>query len=364
MGFETFALISLVYVAIGVRVVWQIAQQWGSVWDRTITAQDRLLIGQASFFLLVPISVALHELGHAVAVWSFGGSVTDFGFYGFAGYVSYNEAFDATQVTVVAAAGTLVNLALCGLALGFAMLKRPPFRAAINELLVQFTVISVLNALVIYPLLDFSSGLNGDFRQMYTFDAPVASGAMLALHAGSLLFGLWAWRSPAFRSRVARRTGRPMPGAGQGGAPGQLVERRPVNLTFARPTNPFPAGSALAVAADRLRAAGERVAAGWPAAMQVAVAPVTTRAGAPPSGLALLLRWSGGDGVGRQLMAQSPDAATVRLIGQSEHGRAVTGRARTSYLGEPAPIDDEDGLTMRLRLAAEDIERWSAAIAG
>ena len=38
---------------------------------------------------MVPISVALHELGHAVAIWSMGGEVVDFGYYGFAGYVSY-----------------------------------------------------------------------------------------------------------------------------------------------------------------------------------------------------------------------------------------------------------------------------------
>ena len=67
-----FSIISLLYVALGVRVVWMIAQNWRSVWDRNFTPHDRVLVNQASFFFLIPLSVVLHDFGHAVAVWGFG----------------------------------------------------------------------------------------------------------------------------------------------------------------------------------------------------------------------------------------------------------------------------------------------------
>src|SRR5215216_677119 len=155
MPFGTFALISLFYAVIGVRVVRDLWVRRRETFDLRFTESDRYLVDQSSFFVLVPISVALHELGHAVAIWSFGGKVIDFSYYVFAGSVSYNEPFSDAQHIIVAAAGTIVNILLCALALLVVFFRRPPFRAAINELLFQFVVISGINALVFYPLLDF-----------------------------------------------------------------------------------------------------------------------------------------------------------------------------------------------------------------
>ena len=68
MDFGPFALLSLMYVVIGVRVIAQLVQRGKKVWDHTFTPEDRALVNQAAFFILIPISVALHELGHAIAV--------------------------------------------------------------------------------------------------------------------------------------------------------------------------------------------------------------------------------------------------------------------------------------------------------
>jgi len=360
--FGTFAIISLIYCVIGVRVLYQVVKAWPSLWDRTFTANDRLLIGQASFFLLVPISVALHELGHAVSVWSFGGTVTGFGFYVFAGYVSYNAAFDASQQIVVAAAGTAVNIVLCGAAVAAALLRRPPFRAPINELLIQFALISGVNALIVYPLLDFSSGLNGDFRQMYSFDDPVASTVVLIVQVAAIAFGIWAFRSTAFRGRVDRATGRP-PRAGGGNR--ATVQRRPVDLQFAQPPSPFPEQSLLGRTAARFKDAGDRLTAGWPVPLQTGVIPLTTRAGAPPAGVALLLRWqSPNDQVRRQLMVQSLDGTGLRVIGQAGEQAPGASSARTSYLIDQPALDPDDDLVMKLRLAMEEVESWRAVASG
>jgi len=360
--FGTFAIISLIYCVIGVRVLYQVVRAWPSLWDRTFTASDRALIGQASFFLLVPISVALHELGHAVAVWSLGGSVTGFGFYVFAGYVSYDAAFTATQQIVVAAAGTAVNIVLCGAAVAVALLRRPPFRPPINELLIQFALISGVNALIVYPLLDFSSGLNGDFRQMYSFDDPAASTVVLIVHAAAIAFGVWAFRSPTFRGRVNRATARPPKAASDNRT---TTQRQPVNLQFAQPPSPFPEQSLLGRTAARFREASERLTAGWPVPLQSGVIPLTTRSGAPPSGVALLLRWqSPNDQSRRQLMVQSLDGTGLRVIGQAGEQAPGASSARTSYLIDQPALDPDDDLVMKLRLAMEEVESWRPVASG
>ena len=208
MSFGPFALISLFYVVLGVRVIYQLARNFRQTFDRNFTHEDRMLVDQAAFFVLLPISVALHELGHAIVVRLYGGEVLDWGFYGFAGYVAFDPRdFTDAQQIVIAAAGTAVNLLLAGIAVALVFLKRPPFRAAINQLLIQFTWISLLNALVVYPLLDIVSGLNGDWTQMYGGGVPALSFVILIIHVTVLAALFWAWKSPAMQARLARLTG-------------------------------------------------------------------------------------------------------------------------------------------------------------
>ncbi len=202
-----FSIISLLYVVLGVRVVWQIATNWRSVRDKNFTPQDRLLVNQASFFFLIPISVVLHELGHAVAVWGFGSEVVDWGFYGFAGYVSYLPyGLTAVQQTIIAAAGTIVNLILCLLALAVVLGWRPPLRAALNELLIGFIFISGANAFIVYPLLDIVSGMNGDWRQMYDSGVPWLTGLIIVVQVAVLAGGYWLFTDAGMKARFARLT--------------------------------------------------------------------------------------------------------------------------------------------------------------
>ena len=359
MTFGTIAILSLLYCLIGARVLYQVVRSWRSLWDATFTPGDRLLVTQAAFFLLVPIAVALHELGHAVAIWSFGGRVTDFGYYLYAGYVGYREPFTATQQTLVAAAGSAVNLLLCAAALLGALAKRPPFRAPVNELLVQFALISGVNAFVVYPLLDFSTGLQGgDFHQMYRFDAPVASTIILIVHLAVLGFGVWAIRSTSFRARVnaaTERTAQP--------ATRQIV-RRPVGLRFARPDSPFPADSAIGKAGTVLHDAGARVADGWQVPVQWTVVPAGERPGQTPTGVALILRWvSQTDHRPRQILAQSSAGRDLRVIGQSGETTPGGGTDRangthSAFLGTDGDLPSVDGLVVQLRLAMETVEHW------
>lgn len=205
-----FSIISLMYVALGVRVVWMIIQNWKSVWDRNFTQQDRALVNQASFFFLIPISVLLHELGHAVAVWGFGKEVVDWGFYGFAGYVAYIPfGLSEIQQTIISAAGSLVNLVLCLVALAIVLLKKPPMRAAFNELLIGFVFISGANAFIVYPLLDVLSGMNGDWRQMYNSGVPWLTTVIVITQIAILVGGYWLFTNSTMKAKFARLTAVP-----------------------------------------------------------------------------------------------------------------------------------------------------------
>jgi hypothetical protein len=333
MGLGPFTLISLLYVLIGVRVVYQLARNFRQTFDRHFTHEDRMLVGQAAFFVLLPIAVALHELGHAAAIWLFGGQVVDWGFYGFAGYVAYDpREFTEAQQIVVAAAGTAVNLLLAGIALALVFLKRPPMRAAINELLIQFVWISLLNALVVYPVLDLLSGLNGDWTQMYSGTVPLLNRAIFVIHIAILALLFWGWKSPAVQARVAKLTGG-SPGPRRGAA-----SRR----------GAAGAESGATATENALRDAAARVASGWPTPVEAA-----TQQGR--NGTALLLSWNDG-AFRRSVLAVAPDSGGIEYSGMLQ---ANGGAPEQRPLGRDPGAIDADRLTMMLRLAMETVGGWT-----
>lgn len=334
MPLGPFGLISLFYAVLAVRCLWQLARSWSATWDRRFTPDDRLLVDQAAFFVLVPISVALHELGHAVAVWRLGGDVLGWGYFGFAGYVEFDPGqFDAAQRIFIASAGTLVNLLLGALALAVVFLKRPPLRAAFNELLIQFTVISLLNALVLYPLLDFASGLNGDWRQMYFGGVPSLSLLILVIHVSVLGALWWAWNDPRVRARIAALT--------DGGG---------VHAPWSRPSAPTPARATLTPAERALAEAGDRVASGWPG-------PVRSGVQQTPDGPLLVLSW--GSAGGRRAVLARASGDRVELDGAVVVGGRAQRRPVAVLPGSPSA----DELTLRLRLAMEAVDGWPLATA-
>jgi hypothetical protein len=332
MGLGPFALISLFYVLVGVRVVYQLARNFRQTFDRNFTHEDRMLVGQAAFFVLLPIAVALHELGHAVAIWLYGGEVLGWGFYGFAGFVAYDPRdFTEAQQIIIAAAGTLVNLLLAGIALALVFLKRPPMRAAVNVLLIQFVWISLLNALIVYPVLDLLSGLNGDWTQMYSRTVPFLSGAIFVIHVAVLALLFWGWKNPAMQARIAKLTG---------GAP--APRRTPTSRRSG--SGDVPGASATE---QVLRDAATRVASGWSAPVEAAIQQGR-------NGTALLLSWSDGS-LRRSVLAVAPESGGIEYSGVLQ-ANGVSPEQRP--LGRDPGALDADRLTMMLRLAMETVAGW------
>lgn len=330
MGFGPFVVLSIFYALIGLRVVGQLARHWRATFDRHFTAADRSLVDQTAFFVLVPISVALHEFGHAVAIWLLGGRVESWGYYLFAGFVGYDAGdFSPRARIVVAAAGTLVNLLLAAVALGVVFGTRPPMRAAFNELLLQFTLLSLINAFILYPALDLFSGLNGDWTQMYRGGEPLFGVAIGIIHAAVLGGVFWVWRSEPLRQRMATLTDAP---------PG--LQRLPLGQRRATPETPRNGRDATAALQD---AAG-RVADGW-------LVPVEGAIQKRADGMLLLLSWRAGD-LPRSVIAWAPRTGGVTVTGITGDPAQSAPRA---FGHEAGPID-VDRLTLRLRLAMEAID--------
>jgi hypothetical protein len=337
MPFGPFAIISLIYVVIGVRVLYRLAGSWNTVWDRNFTQQDRSIVDEAAFFVLVPISVALHEFGHAVAIWSMGGEVVDFGYFGFAGFVSYYpEQFSEVQRTIIAAAGSLVNLILCLAALAVVFLRRPPMRASTNELLLQFTFLSGINAFVVYPLLDLASGMNGDWRQMYDSGVPWLTGVIVVVQVGVLYGGYWLATDPAMKARMASLTDVPpgfVRGIFGGIQPGKID---PASLSPVERT---------------LQESADRVSSGW-------AEPVKTHIQRFSGGTALVLEWNGGNSTKRAVAARSFESGRTDIVSLGLASAGAT-PPPPKLLHQWTSLPTSDQLTLGLRIAMESAEQGS-----
>ena len=350
MSFELLILICAVYALIGAKMLREVWQQRATVFDDRVTPPERMQLQQAAFFVIIPLTVALHELGHAIAVWAFGGEVIDFGFYFFAGYVSYAEPFSTAQNLVVAAAGTIVNIVIGVVVLGFVLLKRPPLGPAWNEFLITGAVLQGANALIFYPLLDFATGMNGDWRQMYSAENGNMRLVVAAFQFG-FLFLAWALnRRPAFRLRLGELTGYP---AG--------VERGLLGSIGTAGRRQAPGGRANAIAnppkkltlvEERMVEAADRVAGGWPGT-------VHHRLRSTPSASELLMIWSDGvTGVVRIAAMRALPDGSGEIWGLLFSGQDQNTPIRRSRVERWEVLPDGNDLTLALRVSMERIARW------
>jgi tetratricopeptide (TPR) repeat protein len=150
------------YFILGVRTVILAWRERRSLTDDTLTPQDRYLLGQLAFFVLVPPGVLLHELAHAIATLQVGGQVVGFHFALFYGYVIPRGNFTPLEEWWIALSGNLVSIAYGLLAIPLI----PRVRAAWSKyLLLSFARVQLGWALVGYPLLTLVGF--GDWRVIY-----------------------------------------------------------------------------------------------------------------------------------------------------------------------------------------------------
>lgn len=326
----------------GIGVVRRIWSHRREIFDTNFTDQDRALVQQTAFYVLLPVSVALHELGHAVMVWAFGAEVIDFGFYIFAGFVSYQGFITDSQAILIAAAGSAVNLLLAGAALGFVLLRRPPMRAAYNELLVQFAILSSANALIFYPALDLLTGMNGDFRQMYFGGVPWLSAVIGLVHGGVLAGGYFASKNERFSRHLGELTGLP-PHVRRG-----LLGGLRLAPGYAQPTAQATESTLSADETTMLNAV-KRVGAGWPE-------PLAATLVRQASSASIVVSWGREPEARATSVVLEPAGSVTTVVpprGATKPPRALQGTVWQRW----AEMPSEDQLVLGIRVAMEEAER-------
>lgn len=206
---NSMIIVSLIFALVSVKVLVDTIRERRQLFDPDLTPHDRQRIAAAAFFLLFPISVIFHELGHAVLIKAFGASITGYGYYLFYGYVAYIGYLTYAQVFWIALAGNLVSILLGVGALAWVYWR--PARPAINYLLLMFAFIDLANSLIFYPALDLLAGFEGDWSQIYSSRTPTLSIVTGIIHGSLILLCIAGWRSTWARTVYADRTdqGRP-----------------------------------------------------------------------------------------------------------------------------------------------------------
>ncbi|MDX1687494.1 MAG: M50 family metallopeptidase [Candidatus Promineifilaceae bacterium] len=197
-----FTLISLAYFVRGLGLAREGWRRRDELGQEPLTPWKKQWAERAAFYVAVPPGVLIHELGHAAAVWLFGGRVAEFGFGFYWGYVLPAGSFTAPEDWFISLAGTLGTLVYAlVLWLILRRSKHSPWRyTGLRTLRFHFYY-----ALVYYPVFTLITFI-GDWRTIYNFDAtPVLSGVTLATHLSALGAFWWTDRQgwyemPTFRS--------------------------------------------------------------------------------------------------------------------------------------------------------------------
>jgi hypothetical protein len=178
---------------------WQLFRNWSGFWDAKVTAQDGALAQRLAMFVLLPIGILLHEIGHSLATWQVGGTVAIFQWRFYWGYMVPTGNFSPVEYWWIAFSGNLVSILLGLLPILFISCTR---RRIVAEILYSYACVELVSALVIYPLLSVLLRV-GDWVEIYNFSLPYATPTLIG-HVG-LLWGLWhLYHSPrAIRWRLA-----------------------------------------------------------------------------------------------------------------------------------------------------------------
>lgn len=188
-----FDIISIFYVLISIKVARDLIRNKESLLDDYVTNQDRALVTQAAFFFLIPIGVLLHELGHAIATWQVDGTVEEFQWRIFWGYILPRGDFTPIERWWISLSGNLVSILVGLIPIPFLRIIKKPI---LKELTKSFVKIQLIYSLIVYPMFSFVAF--GDWVRIYNFSIKPYSQITLILH---LLLLLSLWRGGIFKEK-------------------------------------------------------------------------------------------------------------------------------------------------------------------
>ncbi len=195
---EDARAIDLIFGLALVATLFMLVRRWRPFWDADFSGEDRRLATQLAIFVVPPIVVLIHELGHVVGARLVGGQVVDFHYGLIEGSVTVAGRLTGAEHWFVAilgnAAGGLLGLAMALAGALAARLPRP-----LRHVLILGGLFQVGFHLVLYPLLSLSAGA-GDWRVIYDFGGTPGLSTVTAIGHVAALAATWAW----WRSSVRR----------------------------------------------------------------------------------------------------------------------------------------------------------------
>jgi tetratricopeptide (TPR) repeat protein len=193
--------ISVLAACLSVQTLFQLFRHWQSFWNAHVTLRDQSIAQRLALFVLLPLTVPLHELGHCLATWQVGGTVVEFQWRFFWGYMIPAGDFSPAEFWWIALSGNLVSIFLGLLAIFLLPLVR---RRIFQELLYSFVCVNLINSLVLYPLMSIASN-GGDWKNIYDFKVQPYSLVFLPIHIGLLWWLRSLYYSPkTVQWRLAR----------------------------------------------------------------------------------------------------------------------------------------------------------------
>jgi hypothetical protein len=191
--------VDLIFALALLGTIFMLARRWRSFWDADFTGEDRRLASQAAIFVVPPVVVLVHELGHIAGAWAVGGQVLGFHYGLIEGAVQFAGGLTPAAVWFVALAGNLAG-GLTGLAMAVAGTRPTRLPRPLRHVLILGGLLEVASHLVLYPLLSLSAGF-GDWKMIYDFSAtPVLSGLTAALHLAACAATLRWWKGDVRRT--------------------------------------------------------------------------------------------------------------------------------------------------------------------
>lgn len=197
-----FTLIAFSQAYRGLPIARTLWQKWPKLTHKPLTPNSKQLAEEAAFFVAVPISILIHEAGHAVAVLLFGGQVLEFGYFFFWGYVLPAGSFTAVQYWIIASAGTWGSLLF---ALGVWVMWRGSDSRFVYYLMLRTVRFQIFFALIYYPIFTLFLGI-GDWLTIYDFgQTPLLAGITAVLHLFILGGHIWADRLGVYEMAAFKR---------------------------------------------------------------------------------------------------------------------------------------------------------------
>lgn len=169
-----------------------LVRAWRTFWDADFTVEDRRMATQVAVFLVPPVVVLLHELGHFATAKALGVRVTGFDYGLFHGSVTVAGLRTVEDMWLIALSGNVVGAAV-GLAMVVAGIAGTGLRRPLRYLLVAGGMLELVFSLVVYPFLSLSARF-GDWVLLYSRRTETLSWGLGVVHAASLLALVLWWK--------------------------------------------------------------------------------------------------------------------------------------------------------------------------